>query len=293
MNNSLRKNHGLRMKAFDHLVNLKGENLERKEIVSRIHKKFKISPSIIYSWYSERNLPHGRKGKIIYNSSLFYILGALLGNGCAYRWKITNNWNILVGEKEFTEKYTDHLKECIDNPVKPYIIRSKNIWSAKTNNFELYSLFVKIRSSNEFLSNLLEKSNKKESLLFVEGFFDAEGCIKVIKEKVRKTPKICLDITNTNYNYLKNIEETLFKHLNIPSRYSIQRGAIGKGGVGGKTAYHLRIYKKADIKKFLENISTIKLKDYKKVYVKNWLEREKRKINKKLSQTSFEQHPNQ
>jgi hypothetical protein len=39
-------------------------------------------------------------------------------------------------------------------------------------------------------------------------------------------------------------------------------------------AYHLRIYKKDYVKIFLQNISTTKLKEEKKIYVSNWFNRE-------------------
>jgi len=113
--------------------------------------------------------------------------------------------------------------------------------------------------------------DKKSALLFVEGFFDAEGCVKIIKEKVRKTPKICLDITNTDFRILEVVKKLLQEHLGIEARYSIQKPEIGKDGSLRKVAYHLRIYKKEFVKIFFENISTTKLKEEKVIYVKNWL----------------------
>ena len=104
--------------------------------------------------------------------------------------------------------------------------------------------------------------------MFVEAFFDAEGCVKIIKEKIRKTPKICLDTTNTNLKLLDLIRRLLKEHLGIEARYSIQKA----DGIKNKQiAYHLRIYKKEFVKKFFENISTTKLKEEKVLYVKNWL----------------------
>jgi hypothetical protein len=65
-----------------------------------------------------------------------------------------------------------------------------------------------------------ESDYRSNSLAFIEGFFDAEGCIKIIKEPVRITPKICLDITNITFKYLNLIRMLLMKHLIVEARYS-------------------------------------------------------------------------
>jgi len=128
-----------------------------------------------------------------------------------------------------------------------------------------------MRQDLSYLEYIMQQSEKQSFLLFIEGFFDAEGCVKIIKEKVRKTPKICLDITNTNYDYLEIIRKLLQNILNIESKYSIQKPELGKDGHMRKKAYHLRIYKKEFVKKFFENINTTKLKEEKISYVENWL----------------------
>lgn len=61
------------------------------------------------------------------------------------------------------------------------------------------------------------------------------------------------------------------RYLDIEARYSIQKA---DGKKNKQVAYHLRIYKKEYVKIFFENISTTKLKEEKKIYVSNWLNRE-------------------
>ena len=124
----------------------------------------------------------------------------------------------------------------------------------------------KTRKNIKYLKHLPHQHETSSTLFFVEGFFDAEGCVKIIKEKVRHLPKICLDITNTNLQYLDFIKKMLKKCLKIEARYSIQK-PIGNR----KIAYHLRIYKKEYVRKFFENTKTTKLKKEKITYVKNWL----------------------
>ena len=111
-------------------------------------------------------------------------------------------------------------------------------------------------------------TEKRHAVEFIEGFFDAEGCVKIIKEKIRKTPKICLDITNTNKDYLDVIRLLLSEFLGVETEYSIQKPIYKKNK---KTAYHLRIYRKEYIRTFFDNISTTKLKDEKIKYVEKWL----------------------
>lgn len=214
-----------------------------------------------------------KRGEIIHNEELFYVLGALLGDGCAYHWKKKDYRIILlVGNNEFTEKYADKLFKCTGKRVKPCINRNKNVWQHKISNIQLFSLFKKIRINLAYLNNLMKKGDHyKNSLQFIEGFFDAEGCVKTIKEKIRKTPKICLDITNTNFEILELVRKLLEEHLNIIAKYSIQKAFIGKDGSLRQKIYHLRIYKKEFIRKFFANMSTIKLNENKKKYLENWL----------------------
>ncbi len=262
----IRTNHTVRLRAFALFEKLKAENVPRRDIVNIVHNKFSLPRGTIYCWYKGDYLPNGRKGKIMIKPELFYVLGALLGDGCIYNWKITRNYVILVGDRIFTKKYSKMLASCISKVDKPYIIRSKNVWFVRSNNFELYSFFKKARENSVYLENLLAQTDMRSKLLFVEGFFDAEGCVKIIKEKVRRTPKICLDITNTNYGFLESIRKIL-NEASIISAYSIQEPKDDNR----KRAYHLRVYKKECIKRFFENISTTKLKEEKIIYLKNWL----------------------
>lgn len=268
---SIRKNHELRLKAFDLLQELKSKNFPKEQIIDRIHRESGIPISTLKHWYYGTVIPFGRKGELIFKSELFYVLGALLGDGCLYRWKPTNNYCIIIGEKEFTQKYANMVTLCIGRKTKTYIDRSKNIWFVKTNNFKLYNLFKKSREDITYLEHLLQQNGKKSSLMFLEGIFDAEGCIKIIKEPVRKTPKICPDICCTNYGYLELCRKLLKQHLDIEARFSIQEPKKTWKSNNKKTVYHLRIYKKEYVKRFFENINTTKLKAEKIIYVQNWL----------------------
>lgn len=259
-----------RLEAFDSLQGLKGNNMSRRQIIDEVHSEFGISIGTLYGWYNNK-LPWGRTGKLIYRPELFYVLGALLGDGCLYNWQVTKHYTILVGDRKFANKYANMVTECSGTKTRAYIDRSKNIWFVRTNNFNLYSFFKKCREDIQYLKELTLEGDRKSALLFIEGFFDAEGCVKVVKEKRRKTAKICLDITNTNFEFLELVRKLLEEHLNIEARYSIQKGQIGEDGSRRKRAYHLRIYKKEFIRRFFEEISTAKLSLKKARLMKIWL----------------------
>lgn len=264
--------HEPRLRAFDKLMELRrNTDLSRKELFETIHNEFGISLACIYEWYWGLCEPEGRRGKILFVPELFYVLGALLGDGCLFLWKTTCNYVILVGDEKFATKYADAATRCLGRRVKAYPERAHNVRVVRANNFELYSLFKKIREQPAYMRGLLKQCDMRSALLFVEGFFDAEGCVKIIKEPVRITPKICLDITNTNFELLEFVRIALKERLGIEARYSSQEAYIAKDGHPRKKSYHLRIYRKEFVKKFLETITTTKLKEEKTAYVNNWL----------------------
>jgi hypothetical protein len=88
---------------------------------------------------------------------------------------------------------------------------------------------------------------------------------KTSERKSEKDPKICLDATNTNPLYLEISRRLIKKVLNIESNYSIQKPKENRRRI----AFHLRIYKKDFVRKFLENVKTTKLKQEKLPFVKS------------------------
>ncbi len=264
----MRRNREYRMEAFDRFIELKKEGSPRKTIVDKINSEFGIPAGTLYTWYNLSHCPYGRKGKIIICKELLYVLGALLGDGCLYKWKKTNNYVILTGEYEFASKFSKMLHCCTGTIAKPYLIRRKNVWIVKINNYELFELFRVARSDHNLINGLIGKFDTLSSLYLVEGFFDAEGCVKIINDECRKTPKICLDITNTNKRHLEIIKGILLNALKIKSYYSIQKS---NPITNRKTSYHLRIYKKNSVRLFFDYITTIKLKSKKEKYLVDWL----------------------
>lgn len=256
-----------RIEAFKYFEELKDSGLLTKEIADEIAIHHPISQGTVYDW-SYGSSPYG-KIRLKYCPELFYVLGALLGDGCAYHWKREDRRIInLIGDNAFASKYAEKLAVCTHKKKKAYINRSNGCWFVNISNIELFLLFTKYRCDMKSIHELLKKGEYKEkSLAFIEGFFDAEGCVKIVKGKERKTPKVCLDFCNTNFEYLELIRELLKLHLGIEAKYSVQKQDLK---LRKKTCYHLRIYKKEWVKLYLDNIHAIKFTEEKIKYAENW-----------------------
>lgn len=272
LNLNVKKDQNNRAQAYERLLALKNKKLTNSEIITNITQEFGLPYGTIHQWLKYNLSPFGKR-KLQYRPELFYVLGSLLGDGCAYHWKKGDKYMVvIVGEKELIEKFSEKLFLCTGKRIKGYAYRDRNAWYLKTWNVELYRFLKKVKENPFSISTLLNNTPYQENMLqFIEGYFDAEGCVKIIREPARKTPKICLDICSTDYPTLEIIREAFNEILSIEARYSIQKPNSHWKSYNKKIAYHLRIYKKEFIRKFLENIKTIKLKPEKIIYVDNWL----------------------
>ena len=243
-------------------------------MVYTISKRFGVSQSAVYAWTNGTSPLGRRSGRITRTKELFYVIGSLLGDGCIYFWK--NGYQIsLIGEREFCLKYAERVSACTSHMgAKTYPYRGRNVWFVTFHNAELYFLIKEIREHLEVLTELIRRGDRwANALQLIEGFFDAEGCVKVIKERVRKTPKINLDFCNTNLDLLELIRRELKYTLGIEGRITFQEDKRPNRHL----VFHLRIYSKDAIRKFLLFVPTIKLKPDKVQYVENWLRKQKKK----------------
>jgi intein-encoded DNA endonuclease-like protein len=240
--------------------------LSRKDVVDRISSSYGITKTTVYQWYKGQT-PFGRRaGRIARVPELLYVLGALLGDGCIYHWRnLFQIW--LVGEEAFTAKFALKLSQCIGRKVKNYRYGSKSAWFVRVENAELYFLFQSIRSDHSLVQRIIEETDPVAGWdQFIEGFFDAEGCVKIIRGRERKTPKACLDFCNTDYELLELVRRAMSEQFGIESGMSIQAAVPPR-----KTVYHLRIYSKEGIAKFLSVVHTTKLTADRKKVVDVWL----------------------
>lgn len=231
-----------------------------------ISRRYGLTKTTVYQWWKGTTPMGKRAGHATKVPELLYVLGALLGDGCIYHWK--GNFQIwLVGEREFAAKFADKLTRCLGRQVRYYKYGKKNAWFVRIGNAELFFLVEGARRDTATVERLVRESGSAHGWVeFIEGFFDAEGCVKVIRERIRQTPKICLDICNTNLGLLAVVQGAARKVLGIELRLSKQTASPPH-----RTSYHLRIYKKDDVRRFLEAVPTTKLTDGKKPLVEAWL----------------------
>jgi hypothetical protein len=100
-----------RLKAYELFQELSARDKSTREMVCTISRRFGVSQSAVYAWTNGVS-PFGRRcGRITYTKELFYVIGALLGDGCIYFWK--NGYQIsLLGEREFCVKYAERVSAC-------------------------------------------------------------------------------------------------------------------------------------------------------------------------------------
>ena len=257
-----------RLEAYDRFQELFARGDSTYELVCTISKRFGVSQSTVYAWTKGAS-PFGRRcGRITYTTELFYVIGSMLGDGSIYFWK-KRYFIWLIGELEFAAKFAKKVSVCTTKKhAKAYPYRGRNVWFVSFQNAELYFLIREIREHLGVLNDLLSLGNRSvNALQLIEGFFDAEGCVKVIKEKVRRTPKINLDLCNTNLKLLELMRRELKNTLGIEGRFTSQKD----NRPNRQVVYHLRIYRKDAICKFLRYVSTTKLKPEKVQYIENWL----------------------
>lgn len=254
-----------RLEAYNLMNNLMKEGLGSESIVKEVVNQTQVPYGTVYSWYKYGSSPFW-KGSLNKTKELFYVLGALLGDGCIYKWgKEHQIW--LVGDQNFAKKYANKLSKVINRNVNAYPNRGKNVWFVKVSNIELYYLFSNTRDSYSKILDLADNQNRiKNYLEFVEGIFDAEGCVKVVKDSKRITPKICLDIANADFTLIKFTQKLMEKSLDFKPKISGQADRRENR----KPMYHIRIYRKDFIKKFFQHIKTTKINQEKLGLLENW-----------------------
>ncbi len=243
-----------RINAYEEFNKLKESKFEKAEITKRIVKNFGVTSATVYQWF-RGNSPYGlRAGRVSRTKELFYVLGALLGDGYIYHWRNRFRVGLSVRDKSFVRRFANKLSKILGRRVRYYHYRKRDLWFANIHNAELFFIFKDVRKDLTQLDRLLAIGNRHlNSLEFLRGFIDAEGCVKLVKEESRKTPKVVIDVTNKNLQYLKFAGVLLGETLGMEPHFSSQFDARRKS-----TYHHLRFYKKADVKNILLRVKTIK-----------------------------------
>ncbi len=212
--------------------------------------------------------PGSNRGRIRRIPELWYVVGAVLGDGYLFRSRAGYLVGLDVRSKEFSETFAKKESAVIGRPVKSYYYAGNKVWFVRVKNFELFSLIKRIREEPSLLMTCLQETQDDlNELEFLSGFFDAEGCIKEVKERTRRTAKVCIDITNTDKRLLDVVNTLIRRGIGCKGRYSIQEDSRRVR----KTTFHLRLYAKANVKAFLERVHTVKLTPEKRRTLDTWL----------------------
>jgi intein-encoded DNA endonuclease-like protein len=261
----------MRLQAFDEFQGL-APTQTRKEVVEFISAKYDLTKTTVYSWYNGSSPGGLRAGRVAKIPELMYVIGALLGDGCICHSK--GRFHIwLVGEEAFAAKFATKLSLCLGREVSHYKYGKKNAWFVHFGNAELYFLVKTIRKDSSEIRALTEMIGSERGLLeLVEGFFDAEGCVKIIDKTTRRIPKVCLDFCNTDLAILGLVWRATYRAMGICFKLSRDPPRPRR-----KPTYHLRIYKKDEIREFLSSIPTTKLDERKSRYAEEWFLKNRRR----------------
>ncbi|MBI3840804.1 MAG: hypothetical protein HY297_02440 [Thaumarchaeota archaeon] len=252
------------MKAYEEFLRLRRENvpsdMTRLELVS----KFGIPLDVVTKWLGGSS--YYNSGRIRYVPQLFYVVGASLGDGYTYRHHQGYRVGLDVRQREFAVKYAAKLSEVLGSVVKPHFSPALNIWFVRVGNLELFQLLREAKSDLGVLERLMMMGDSRRNVLeFLAGLFDAEGCVKVVADRARKLPKICLDLTNSDKRLIDFYSRLLASSLGIQAGLSVQSGQERRRDV-----YHLRIYRKSWVKLFLIEVGTTKLYPKKQDAAERW-----------------------
>lgn len=201
-------------------------SLSQTEIAKRLCVK---QPTIFY-WMNKYKLKTRDKNKAISMSRvklnlnpstpLSYILGVLLGDGSAFKYKHGNGSSYMVQlqvvDPSFAKNFTEELKLIGMNP-KTQKIKNQRYTNGHIYQVQAYSkVFVDWFSklSIQDIKSLISKE-KNFVINFLKGFFDSEGHFGIYKNAFYKNGKkytyiqwYC-NMTNTDIQLLKMIKDLI------------------------------------------------------------------------------------
>ena len=234
---NIRTNHELRLKTFDFLNEFKDKDYSRQELIEKINKEFGIPKGALYDWYSGRYIPCGRKGSITKNPELFYVIGALLGDGCIYNWKITRNYVILVGDKKFTDKFSKFIGFCTNIKTKSYLLQSEihqtDLFMEKYSQFKTFLKYfdttVPIIVFGSFARFTADKNSDLDLLVISKKEINLPFHLLPFKpHRINMSEKIFLKALEEQADLIKEIEENHIILNNHSFYINMMWGQYGK-----------------------------------------------------------------
>lgn len=172
-----------------------------------------------------------------------YIVGAKVGDGCAWKWKRTYSIGLSVCDKPFAESFYTALKTVGLNPsfgVEKEKPPRHNLWRVRARNKIFYEWLKNL--TIEKIRQITSKSTEN-TIAFLRGFYEAEGTFD---------PKgFYARYINTNPQLLELTKE-LLASLNLRPNL---RGPYKNGLEPNKMIYHLCIDWEKDVRTFFKLVN--------------------------------------
>jgi len=248
-----------RLQAYDKCLELNKGGLKAIEIWNILKESgIEVKYETIGSWIRGERNPYKKLNTIQDDKKLPYIIGLLMGDGYFYKVMKNgsyNNGRIVLGvkDKDLAQNFALSISHIFGNK-RSYKINwseDKRVYVVEVRSKELVELLL--RDFNDLL-----KVIKISESSFIQGFFDAEGCINIKYQKGRIYPRIFL--TNSDIrliNYVKNYFQKIgiSSNIQINTKGGKEKTILGKKTKTIKDCYNLAIENFQGIKKFAEEIN--------------------------------------
>lgn len=189
------------------------------------------------------------------SSDLYYILGAILGDGSVAIGSVCIRGNrypkyivkLRVGSRAFAENVWVALKRIHANPMPIRYYQKQYHVEVCSKQLHDYIKHLDLNWLEEQLS-----SNPEFAKQFIKGFYEAEGCYSEYTRKSRTAPERYLMIANTQLSLILLVQRLLKKlGIGCTGPYEV----VDKRSSDWKPCYRLHIGRGSEIRRFFEVVA--------------------------------------
>jgi len=213
----------------------------------RVAKLLGIPARTVCNW-ARGQKPPAAKWEAKPSKELAYVLGVLLGDGTVSSVEPRHRFviELLAKDYDFVREFSRCLALVLNKPFKEPARkwvrhRSKYYWYVTYYSKAFYLWYKSLDLNN--LRKYVEY-DKHTVKAFLRGIFDSDGTYTYITTRRRSVIKLY----NTNLELMRYIQHLLSEYFAIHSRINYMSTATGK------PYYHLTIYRKSSVDRFLREI---------------------------------------